>query len=63
MAWFSKSDIGVTVSRGDLGAEIHCWKCRFGWNGSLGTAILSFNPVNGRYEEVQKLEDDYDWEF
>ena len=63
MAWFSKSDIGVTVSRGDLGAEIHCWKCRFGWNGSLGTAILSFNPVNGTYEEVQKLEDDYDWEF
>ena len=63
MAWFSKCDIGVTVARGELGVEIHCWKCRFGWNGSLGSAILSFNPVCGRYEEVQKLEDNFDWEF
>ena len=61
MAWFSKADVGVTVYRGDQGVEIHCWKCRFGWNGSLGSVRLSFNPVNGRYEELEEVEDDFDW--
>lgn len=63
MAWFSKADMGMTVYRGDEGVEIHCWKCRWGWNGSLGSVKLTFNPVNNQYEQAEVIADNYDWDF
>jgi len=63
MAWFSKADMGLTVYRGDSGVEIHNWKCRWGWQGSLGNVKMSFNPVNGRYKELEEVEDNFDWNF
>ena len=63
MAFFSKADMGITVYRGEQSVEIHCWKCRFGWNGRLGSVNLTFNPVNGRYKEVEEVEDNFDWDF
>jgi twinkle protein len=63
MSFFSKADMGITVYRGEQSVEIHCWKCRWGWNGSLGSVNLTFNPVNGRYKEVEESEDDFDWSF
>ena len=63
MAWFSKADMGMTVYRGDEGVEIHCWKCRWGWNGSLGSVNLTFNPVNNQYEQAEVIADNYDWDF
>ena len=63
MAWFSKADMGLTVYRGDSGVEIHNWKCRWGWQGSLGNVKMSFNPINGRYKELEEVEDNFDWNF
>ena len=63
MAWFSKADMGMTVYRGDEGVEIHCWKCRWGWNGSLGSVNLIFNPVNNQYDQAEVIADNYDWDF
>tara|TARA_R100001129_G_scaffold98911_1_gene67327 strand:+ start:1328 stop:3073 length:1746 start_codon:yes stop_codon:yes gene_type:complete len=60
-AWFSKADTGVTVFRGDTGVEIHNWKQRWGWHGKTGSVIMSYNTVNGRYQELEEIEDDYDW--
>jgi twinkle protein len=63
MAWFSKADTGLTVYRSDEGVEIHNWKARWGWQGSLGSVNMEFNPVNGRYKEREQIEDNFDWEF
>lgn len=59
-AWFAKADVGVTVHRGEVGVEIHCWKCRFKWLGSVGETILGYDVPTGRYferspEETQAL--------
>ena len=63
MAWSTKADVGLTVYRGDSNVEIHCTKARWNWNARLGQADLKFNPVNGRYEEIEQEEDNFDWEF
>ena len=62
-AWFSKADTGLTVYRGEEGVEIHNWKARWGWQGKLGSVNMTFNPVNGRYTEIEEVEDNFDWEF
>lgn len=66
MAWFAKSDIGITLFRpntmdGDNSVELHCWKVRWGWQGKCGTVDLSFDTLTGRYGEIQEQEDDYKW--
>ena len=63
MAWFSKADTGLTIYRSEEGVEVHNWKARWGWQGKLGSANMTFNPVNGRYAESEVLEDNFDWEF
>jgi twinkle protein len=62
-AWSSKADVGITVHRNESDVEIHTWKCRFSWNGSLGNVRLGFNPINGRYFEQEKIEDNFDWDI
>lgn len=63
MAWFSKADLGLTVYRGESNVEVHCWKARWGWQAQVGSTSLTFNPLNGRYEEAEEVQDDFDWEF
>jgi hypothetical protein len=63
MAFFSKCDTGITIYRGEDSVEVHCWKARWGWHSKLGKAELRFDPVTGRYEEAQEIEDNFDWEF
>jgi twinkle protein len=63
MNFFNKCDLGLTIYRGDDSVEIHCWKARWGWQAKLGKAELKFDPLTGRYEEAQEVEDDFDWEF
>jgi twinkle protein len=63
MAFFSKCDTGITIYRGEDSVEVHCWKARWGWHSKLGKAELRFDPVTGRYEEAQAIEDNFDWEF
>ena len=61
MAWFAKSDIGVTVYRTEDTVEIHCWKVRWSWQGNQGMVELGFDQPTGRYIEEQEIEDDYEW--
>jgi twinkle protein len=59
-AWFAKCDLGITVHRADVTdntPEVHCWKCRFKWQGKLGSTTLSYNPDNGIFSEKR-----YDFE-
>ena len=63
MAWFSKADMGLTVFRGDSSVTVNVWKARWGWSAQCGSTDLTFNPVNGRYDEAEEVQDDYDWEF
>ena len=57
-AWFAKADVGVTVHRGEVGVEIHCWKCRFKWLGSVGETVLGYELPTGRYFERSPAEQD-----
>ena len=61
MAWFSKADLGLTIYRGKSNVEVHCWKARWGWQARVGKTSLTFNSLNGRYEEEQEIEDNFDW--
>ena len=63
MAWSTKPDVCLAVHRGNEAVEIHCTKARWYWNAKLGCVKLNYNPVNGRYGEIEEQEDDFDWDF
>jgi hypothetical protein len=50
MAWWAKTDCGLTVHRQE-DVEIAVWKCRFRWVGTQGETSLKYNPISGTYEE------------
>ena len=50
-AWFAKADCGITVHRAEEHIEVHSWKCRFKWVGTVGQASLNYDPVTGRYRD------------
>ena len=55
-AWFAKADLGVTVHRvGDI-SEIHVWKCRFKWIGSVGMTRLKYDRQTGLYSERNEVD-------
>ena len=54
-AWFAKADMGVTVHRTPEGPEVHVWKCRFKWCGSVGKADLGYDVPTGTYRKRQKI--------
>lgn len=55
MAWFAKTDCGISVYRTDEVAigcvEIHIWKVRFQWIGKRGIAELYYDPPTTRYSD------------
>jgi len=51
MAWWAKTDCGITVHRGDGCVEIAVWKCRYRWVGQQGETSLLYNKTSGTYEE------------
>jgi hypothetical protein len=51
MAWWAKTDCGITVHRGDGCVEIAVWKCRYRWVGQQGETSLLYNKTSGIYEE------------
>ena len=63
MAWSTKPDVCLAVHRGNEAVEIHCTKARWYWNAKLGCVKLNYNPVNGRYGEIEEQEEDFDWDF
>jgi twinkle protein len=60
MAFYSKCDMGLTVFRTDECVELHNWKTRYTWHGSMGKVELDFDIKSGRYKEREKIED-FDW--
>lgn len=51
MAWWAKTDCGITVHRKDTYTELAVWKCRYRWVGTQGETTLIFNKTAGNYTE------------
>lgn len=51
MAWWAKTDCGITVHRRDKDVEIAVWKCRYRWVGTQGETVLAYNKTSGTYYE------------
>jgi hypothetical protein len=51
MAWWAKTDNGITVHRQTDHVEIAVWKCRFRWVGTQGETTLLYNKTAGTYAE------------
>jgi twinkle protein len=51
MAWWAKTDCGITVHRQDQHVEIAVWKCRYRWCGTQGETTLLYNKTAGTYSE------------
>ncbi len=51
MAWWAKTDCGLTVHRAEKCVEIAVWKCRYRWVGTQGETSLLYNKVAGTYSE------------
>ena len=51
MAWWAKTDCGITVHRKDHHVEIAVWKCRYRWVGQQGETTMIYNKTAGTYSE------------
>jgi twinkle protein len=51
MAWWAKTDCGITVHRAEQCVEIAVWKCRYRWVGTQGETTLLYNKTSGTYSE------------
>jgi twinkle protein len=51
MAWWAKTDCGITVHRKDNHVEIAVWKCRYRWVGQQGETTMLYNKTAGTYSE------------
>ena len=51
MAWWAKTDCGITIHRKDTYTELAVWKCRYRWVGTQGETSLIFNKTAGTYSE------------
>jgi len=53
MAWWAKTDVGLTVHRTKTDTQIAVWKCRYRWVGQQGETTLEFNKNSGTYSEPE----------
>lgn len=53
MAWWAKTDCGVTVHRVGKDTQIAVWKCRYRWVGQTGEALLKYDKGTGTYQEIK----------
>lgn len=51
MAWWAKTDCGITIHRKDDHVEVAVWKCRYRWVGTQGETTLLYNKLAGTYSE------------
>jgi len=51
MAWWAKTDCGITIHRKEGFVELAVWKCRHRWVGTQGETTLLFNTTSGTYSE------------
>lgn len=60
-AWFAKADMGITVHRNKNQTEVHVWKSRFKWVGSIGSVELKYDLPTGRYSDKEAIPQWNDW--
>jgi hypothetical protein len=53
MAWWAKTDVGLTVHRTKTDTQIAVWKCRYRWVGQQGETTLDFSKAAGTYSEPE----------
>jgi len=51
MAWWAKTDNGITIHRRDGFVEMAVWKCRYRWVGTQGETTLLYDKASGSYKE------------
>lgn len=51
MAWWAKTDNGLTIHRQTDHVEVAVWKCRYRWVGTQGETTLTYNKQAGTYSE------------
>jgi twinkle protein len=51
MAWWAKTDNGITIHRRDGYVEMAVWKCRYRWVGTQGETTLLYDKASGSYRE------------
>ena len=51
MAWWAKTDCGITIHRQEGFVEVAVWKCRYRWVGTQGETTLLYNKTSGTYSE------------
>jgi len=50
--FFNRADFGVTIQRKPNENIFHVWKCRFPWQGQIGTASLTYDKATGGFREA-----------
>jgi hypothetical protein len=53
MAWWAKTDCGLTVHRKGNDTQIAVWKCRYRWVGQTGETLLKYDKSTGTYQEIK----------
>lgn len=56
MAWWAKTDVGLTVHRSPSDVQIAVWKCRYRWVGQQGETVLGYSKTAGTYFEIDPFE-------
>lgn len=58
-AWFAKADMGVTVHRKPTEVEVHVWKSRFKWVGTVGMVEVGYEVQTGRYFDIEQINSEF----
>lgn len=58
--FFNRADFGITIQRKTNENIFHVWKCRFPWQGQIGTASLTYDKATGGFREAVTTGPDQD---
>ena len=58
--FFNRADFGITIQRKPNENIFHVWKCRFPWQGQIGTASLTYDKITGGFKEAVTTGPDQD---
>lgn len=58
--FYNRADFGLTMQRKANENIFHVWKCRFPWQGQIGTASLNYDKATGRFREAVTTGPDQD---
>jgi len=61
--FFNRADFGVTIQRKPNETVFHVWKCRFAWQGGMGSTSIHYDKATGLFSESPEhgVGDDNGW--